>query len=130
MQVEPLILFYFRLETVKFLFLSPFVCFSVQPRLSFPLSCSVFVLSDVFCSGLICFFTSADGLSVAFQVRFGNALRGGGTNFTISDVQPDQITLDLAEGSTWRRASLTIYDILDFVTIVARADLRGETDNT
>ena len=42
---------------------------------------------------------------LVLQVRFGNALRGGGTNFTISDVQPDLMTLDLVDGSTWRKVS-------------------------
>lgn len=39
------------------------------------------------------------------QVRFANALRGGGTNFTITETQADQLTLDLVEGSTWRKVS-------------------------
>eukprot|EP00903_Cladosiphon_okamuranus_P014061 g13069.t1 len=37
------------------------------------------------------------------KVRFGNALRGGGTNFTVTDMQPNKMTLELVEGSTWRR---------------------------
>eukprot|EP00752_Nemacystus_decipiens_P008845 g7893.t1 len=46
---------------------------------------------------------AGEGFVDGIKVRFGNALRGGGTNFTISDVQPDVMTLDLVEGSTWRK---------------------------
>lgn len=35
------------------------------------------------------------------QVRFMGASRGGATNFTIAEARPDQLTLSLAEGSTW-----------------------------
>ncbi len=37
------------------------------------------------------------------QVRFGNALRGGGTNFTITETTSEQLTLELVEGSKWRQ---------------------------
>lgn len=40
---------------------------------------------------------------LVLQVRFGNALRGGGTNFTITDAQPNLLTLKLEDGSTWRK---------------------------
>ncbi|CAN0352196.1 unnamed protein product, partial [Hapterophycus canaliculatus] len=36
-------------------------------------------------------------------VRFANALRGGGTNFTITNALPEELTLELVEGSTWRK---------------------------
>lgn len=41
---------------------------------------------------------------VGFQVRFANGLRQG-TDFTITDTQPNLLTLDLAEGSLWQRVS-------------------------
>eukprot|EP00752_Nemacystus_decipiens_P018630 g16704.t1 len=46
---------------------------------------------------------AGEGFFDGILVRFANALRGGGTNFTISNVQPDVMTLDLVEGSTWRK---------------------------
>ncbi|CAN0432983.1 unnamed protein product, partial [Laminaria digitata] len=52
-------------------------------------------------------------------VRFANALRGGGTNFTITDTQPNQLTLDLAEGSLWRRNPNALPGVL--VLLAAKA---------
>lgn len=46
---------------------------------------------------------SGNGFVDGVKVRFANALRGAGTNFTITDTQPTQLTLNLAEGSMWRR---------------------------
>lgn len=40
---------------------------------------------------------------LVLQIRFGNALRGGGTNFTITETQPSMLTLKLEDGSTWRK---------------------------
>lgn len=45
---------------------------------------------------------TGDGFKDGVKVRFANALRGGGTNFTITETQPDSITLELKEGSKWR----------------------------
>ncbi|CAM9721966.1 unnamed protein product [Ascophyllum nodosum] len=45
---------------------------------------------------------SGVGFRDGLKVRFANALRGGGTIFTITDIQPQIITLDLKEGSKWR----------------------------
>ncbi|CAN0190438.1 unnamed protein product, partial [Ectocarpus fasciculatus] len=49
------------------------------------------------------FQVSGSGFVDGTKVRFANALRGGGTNFTITDAQPDLLTLELAEGSKWRK---------------------------
>ncbi|CBN78994.1 peptidase S1 and S6, chymotrypsin/Hap [Ectocarpus siliculosus] len=46
---------------------------------------------------------SGSGFVDGTKVRFANALRGGGTNFTITDSQPELLTLELAEGSKWRK---------------------------
>ena len=39
----------------------------------------------------------------SWQVRFANALRGGGTNFTVTETQPESISLELKDGSKWRK---------------------------
>lgn len=46
---------------------------------------------------------SGNGFLSDTKVRFANALRGGGTNFTITNIELMELTLTLEEGSSWRK---------------------------
>lgn len=42
------------------------------------------------------------------QVWFANGLRGGGTNFTVTNTLPNRLTLELQEGSTWIKVGISL----------------------
>lgn len=60
----------------------------------------------------VAFGTTFYALHRGQQVRFANSLRGGGTNFTIVETQADKMTLELTEGSTWRKVTVALLRLL------------------